>query len=59
MYRLNTMTGPNNQTLVSGVSYGPANQMLQLSAAAFGDAEQRPHSLADGCSERGNNYLFV
>ncbi|MBV9266851.1 MAG: glucosaminidase domain-containing protein [Acidobacteriaceae bacterium] len=35
MYRLNTMTGPNSQTLVSGVSYGPANQMLQLNAAAF------------------------
>ncbi len=35
MGRFNTMTGPNNQTLVSSISYGPANQMLQMNASAF------------------------
>ena len=33
--RLNTMTGSNNQSLVSSVSYGPANQLLQLNTSAF------------------------
>jgi RHS repeat-associated protein len=35
MNRLSGMTGPNNQALVSSVSYGPANNILQLSAASF------------------------
>lgn len=35
MNRLNGMTGPNNQTLVSSVSYGAANQVLQLTASTF------------------------
>jgi YD repeat-containing protein len=35
MNRIAGMTRPNNQTLVSRVSYNPANQILQLNAAAF------------------------
>jgi hypothetical protein len=35
MNRLNGMTAPNSQTLVSGITYGPANQVLQLNAASF------------------------
>jgi hypothetical protein len=35
MNRLSGMTGPNNQTPVNCVSYGPADQILQLNAASF------------------------
>lgn len=35
MNRLSGMTGPNSQILVSSVSYGAPNQMLQMNAASF------------------------
>jgi RHS repeat-associated protein len=35
MNRIAGMTGPGSQTLVSSVTYGPANQMLQLNASSF------------------------
>ncbi len=35
MYRLNTMTDQNNNTLVSGVTYSPANQILSLTTSTF------------------------
>jgi YD repeat-containing protein len=37
MNRISGMTGPNNQMLVSSVTYNPANQILQLNAAAFSE----------------------
>jgi hypothetical protein len=37
MNRLSTMTGPGNQSLVSSVTYNPANQIPQLNAAAFSE----------------------
>src|SRR5271170_1987741 len=35
MYRLNTLTDQNNNTLVSGVTYSPANQILSLATSTF------------------------
>jgi RHS repeat-associated protein len=35
MGRLNTMTDQNNNTLVSGVTYSPANQILSLATSSF------------------------
>ena len=35
MGRLNTMTDQNNNTLVSGVTYSPANQILSLATSTF------------------------
>ncbi|MGA7409469.1 MAG: hypothetical protein WBW33_03225, partial [Bryobacteraceae bacterium] len=40
MSRLNTMTDQNNNTLVSGVTYSPANQILTLTASTFTETSQ-------------------
>jgi YD repeat-containing protein len=37
MNRLSALTGPGNQSLVSSVTYNPANQILQLNAGAFSE----------------------
>lgn len=61
MNRLNGMTEPNNQTLVSSVSYGAANQLLQLNAASFTEARTynanlQLTSLASGSYQYNYNY---
>jgi RHS repeat-associated protein len=61
MNRLNGMTGPSNQTLVRSVSYGPANQVLQLNASSFTEtrtynANLQLTSLVSGAYHYNYNY---
>ncbi len=62
MGRLNTMTDQNNNTLVSGVTYSPANQILSLATSTFTEtstynANLQLQTLVSGSYSYQYNYV--